>query len=124
MTIHKSQGVSLDAAVIDLSRTFEFGQGYVALSRVRRLSGVHLLGVNDRAFLVHPMVAMKDTEFRMLSVAAAARLAHLPPDELLKEQDNFLVVAGGKRRMRKRKAAEGGRVRNKAGYLDPTSGAG
>ena len=47
ITVHKSQGMSLDEAVMDLSRVFEFGQGYVALSRVRRLSGVHLLGYKD-----------------------------------------------------------------------------
>lgn len=42
ITVHKSQGMSLDAAVIDLRRTFEFGQGYVALSRLRRFSGLYL----------------------------------------------------------------------------------
>lgn len=67
ITVHKSQGMSLDNASVDLSRAFEFGQGYVAISRVRTLAGLHLAGVNDGAFNVHPLVVQKDAEFRFLS---------------------------------------------------------
>jgi len=67
LTVHKSQGMSLDGAVIDLRRVFEFGQGYVALSRVRRLDGLHLLGWNERAFHVHPDVLAHDSFFRAQS---------------------------------------------------------
>ena len=43
VTIHKCQGLSLDCAIIDLSdKVFSAGMAYVALSRVRSLSGVHL----------------------------------------------------------------------------------
>lgn len=56
ITVHKSQGMSLDEAAVDLSRCFEYGMGYVALSRLRSLDGLHLLGINNKAFEVHPEV--------------------------------------------------------------------
>jgi hypothetical protein len=76
ITVHKSQGMSLDAAVMDLSHAFEYGQGYVALSRVRSLSGLHLLGWNERALRVHPQALAKDADFRRASAAERERLAH------------------------------------------------
>ncbi len=75
ITVHKSQGMSLDAAVMDLSNAFEYGQGYVALSRVRSLSGLHLLGWNERALRVHPLALEKDADFRRASEAERERLA-------------------------------------------------
>ncbi len=48
-TIHKAQGITLDVAEIDIgSRIFEFGQTYVALSRVRSLDGLYLTGFNPK----------------------------------------------------------------------------
>ena len=72
ITVHKSQGMSLDAAVMDLSASFEYGQGYVGLSRVRSLDGLYLLGWNARALQVHPQVLAKDFEFRAASEALEA----------------------------------------------------
>lgn len=63
MTVHKSQGMSLDSAIIDLGKSFEYGQGYVALSRVRSLAGLFLEGLNDHALLMHPEIVEKDKEF-------------------------------------------------------------
>jgi len=96
ITVHKSQGMSLDAAVIDLTRAFEYGQGYVALSRVRTLDGLHLLGVNERAFEVHPDVGERDRWFREHSRVAEERFAKLSTDELKKLHTNFLTALGGR----------------------------
>lgn len=42
LTIHKAQGLTLDSALVDIRAAREPGQGYVALSRVRTLDGLHL----------------------------------------------------------------------------------
>ncbi len=96
ITVHKSQGISLDEAVMDLSDVFEFGQGYVALSRVRRLSGLYILGWNKRAFLVHPEILAKDKGFRIASSDAQTAFSKISSLELKKIHDNFIIVCGGK----------------------------
>lgn len=74
ITIHKSQGMTLDRAVMDLRRTFAPGMGYVALSRVESLDGLYLEGINNRAFLVSPDAVTLDGRLRADSRAAAERL--------------------------------------------------
>ena len=96
ITVHKSQGMSLDEAVMDISQVFEFGQGYVALSRVRRLSGLYLLGWNDRAFQVHPEVLAKDESFRLASQEAEALFAKISPAEFEQKHKDFISSIGGK----------------------------
>jgi len=66
ITVHKSQGMTIDAAEIDLSKSFEYGMGYVALSRVRSLDNIRLMGINVMALRVDPRVVEKDLEFRSL----------------------------------------------------------
>ncbi|KAH6604394.1 hypothetical protein Trco_007840 [Trichoderma cornu-damae] len=44
LTVHKSQGMTLDSAVVNLTRAFVDGQTYVALSRVRTLAGLKVEG--------------------------------------------------------------------------------
>jgi len=57
ITIHKSQGATLDCALIDVgSRTFEYGQAYVALSRVRSLEGLYVWALDPRKIMCHPTV--------------------------------------------------------------------
>lgn len=96
MTIHKSQGMSLDAALIDLGSAFEFGQGYVALSRVRRLSGLFLLGCNERATQVHPDILAQDQAFRAESQQADDRSASLSTEAQAIREHNFMAACGGK----------------------------
>jgi ATP-dependent exoDNAse (exonuclease V) alpha subunit len=95
ITVHKSQGMSLDSAVMDLSQAFEYGQGYVALSRVRSLEGLYLLGLNGRALEVHPEALEQDAEFREQSDAAANVFTSMPRKELEELQERFIKASGG-----------------------------
>jgi len=57
ITIHKSQGATLDCALIDIGKsTFECGQAYVALSRVRDLSGLYVWNLEPARIMAHPTV--------------------------------------------------------------------
>ncbi len=96
ITIHKSQGASMDAALIDLSRAFEYGQGYVALSRLRTLEGLFLLGWNETALAIHPAVRSVDERFRDASSEAAAVFNALEASgERRALEENFLLASGG-----------------------------
>lgn len=118
ITVHKSQGMSMDAAAIDLSRAFEYGQGYVALSRVRSLAGLHILGWSEGAFQVHPEVGKKDDLFKELSEEARVQF------DLLEESGereplvrNFLRASGGTYEPAFEKEVDGNAVAGKTGHL-------
>ncbi len=90
ITVHKSQGMSLDAAEIDLSKSFSYGMGYVALSRVKSLSGIRLLGINQMALLVDEEISRKDSVFKNMSFQEELKLKDLPKRTIKSKQDNFI----------------------------------
>ena len=91
ITVHKSQGMTLDVAEIDLSRAFERGMGYVALSRVKSLDNISLLGLNDTALEVSERIKALDGDFSAQSVESEEWLAGLGEDGLARAQEDFLA---------------------------------
>lgn len=77
ITVHKSQGMTLDAARIDLRKAFVPGMGYVALSRVKDLSNLYLSGINRMALQVSEEARDIDERLRHQAAKDAKRFAHL-----------------------------------------------
>lgn len=95
ITIHKSQGMTLDAAEIDLSKTFEKGQGYVALSRLKQLSGLQLLGFNELSLQLDPLARGADKRFIELSEEQAEAFLRKNPETIKDEQNAFILKSHG-----------------------------
>ena len=64
ITVHKSQGMTLDSAEVDLRNAFVEGMGYVGLSRVRSLKTLYLKGFNQRSLMVSPVARAIDTKLK------------------------------------------------------------
>ncbi|NCU38359.1 hypothetical protein EOL96_04870, partial [Candidatus Saccharibacteria bacterium] len=77
ITVHKSQGMTLDAARIDLRRAFVEGMGYVALSRVKDINNLYLTGINRMALAVSADAQEIDARLRLRAHADSQRFAHL-----------------------------------------------
>lgn len=64
MTTHKSQGVTLEYAKINLANLFSYNMGYVALSRVKSLENLTLVNLDKSIYLVDPILLEKDNSFK------------------------------------------------------------
>jgi hypothetical protein len=100
ITIHKSQGMTLDGAHIDLGRAFVPGMGYVALSRVKNLKSLTLGGLNRTALMMHEDAHMLDEGLRRQSATDTTRHKHLE-EEYEKKQHK-------QRKVKEAKTASGG----------------
>jgi ATP-dependent DNA helicase PIF1 len=54
MTIHKSQGCTLDLLRVDIHNIFKYGQFYVALSRAKDLQGLYIRNLDFNRCYTHP----------------------------------------------------------------------
>jgi hypothetical protein len=95
ITIHKSQGMSLDSAEIDLSKTFTYGMGYVALSRVRTLKGIRLVGLNENSLSVDPNVLELDEKLQIESEENEEMFGKLSAKEQEKLERDFILRSEG-----------------------------
>lgn len=77
ITVHKSQGMTLDAAKMDLRKAFVPGMGYVALSRVKNLENLYLYGINRMALQISEDALAIDDVLRQKASSDAKRFAHL-----------------------------------------------
>jgi hypothetical protein len=95
ITVHKSQGMNLDSAEMDLSKCFLAGMGYVALSRLKSLKGLNLLGINNLAFCVNPKALEVDKHFKKLSKETSAELKKMSSGDVTKRQKLFVKYMNG-----------------------------
>ena len=95
ITIHKSQGMTLDSAEIDLSKTFEVGQGYVALSRIKNIDGLRLMGLNDTALTVDPLILHIDDRIKAASKKASDEILAIAPENLQKIFESYVLSIDG-----------------------------
>jgi len=95
ITVHKSQGMTLDAAEIDLSKTFEPGQGYVALSRIKSIDGLSLSGMNNVALMVDEQVLSVDRKFKAHSIAVEEKFLEFSDEKKQEMFDTFITIKGG-----------------------------
>lgn len=90
ITIHKSQGMTLDFAEVDLSKTFEKGQGYVALSRLKQLSGLKLLGLNEISLQLDPTARGADIRFLALSDEHESKFLQQTSKQIQQQHEEFI----------------------------------
>lgn len=95
ITVHKSQGMTLDAARIDLRKAFVEGMGYVALSRVKNLDNLYLTGINQMALKVSEDAQTIDGILRGKAANDAKRFAHLADNPKKREVPAVKQKASG-----------------------------
>ncbi|NLE07550.1 MAG: AAA family ATPase [Parcubacteria group bacterium] len=122
ITVHKSQGMSLDSALIDLSRSFERGMGYVALSRVRSLEGLFLKGFNYMALQINEEVLEQDKKFKEYSKTNSFHIRTMGEKKLSQMHQEFAKKIKGVRSAKATRNKEKTTVEQTKDLLDEGKG--
>ena len=88
ITIHKSQGLTFDRAIIDANQSFAPGQVYVALSRCRTLEGLVLATPLEARAIIND--SRVDTYIAQQETEAQRSIEQLPT--LKQEYERFLLL--------------------------------
>jgi ATP-dependent DNA helicase PIF1 len=75
VSCHRSQGCTLSLARIDFSKVFEYGQLYVALSRVNSLEGLYIRNLNTDLIKAHPAAV---AFYKALEISGSSDISELP----------------------------------------------
>jgi ATP-dependent DNA helicase PIF1 len=95
ITVHKSQGITLDTAVMNLLDAFVPGQGYVALSRVRSLDGLILRWFNSVSLEIDPRVREYDETITRSCMVVVEDLEMMSPKQIQEAQEATILRFGG-----------------------------
>ena len=87
--------MSLDSAFIDLGKVFEYGMGYVALSRVRTLEGLHLGDFNEMSLKINPQIIQINQKLSDHSDLTAERFSKLKPAKIKKNIEESILKKRG-----------------------------
>ncbi|MBT5237469.1 AAA family ATPase, partial [Candidatus Peregrinibacteria bacterium] len=98
-TIHKAQGASIDSLMISLTRLWESGHAYVALSRARSVEGLFIEQWDERSIFIDPLVQDFYNVIRMEWEAISATLPDTNPN---------LSTETRSKPIKKKRAAKGG----------------
>lgn len=98
LTVHKSQGQTLDKVTVDLTGTFETGQAYVALSRARNCEGLQVKGFNmkvvktDQEVLFYSNLLYYIILYHMISWNISLRQRHHPNPTFIARNGQHLII--------------------------------
>ncbi|SPO02968.1 related to PIF1 protein precursor [Cephalotrichum gorgonifer] len=99
LSIHKAQGQTLERVKVDLTRTFEKGQAYVALSRATSQQGLQVLRFEKSKVMAHPRVVQFYD--RLYSAEQAVKAGPRPAAPVQKPLHSLFAVPVQSARLRK-----------------------
>lgn len=92
ISIHRSQGLSLELLEVSLDRAFEYGQAYVALSRCKSLGGLHVRAFDPSAVRAHPDVIDFHAGIALRAQEDATRALHAAAERVAGVHEGVQVV--------------------------------